>query len=296
MPLKYWDHTFITATHLINCIPTKVLDYDTPLHRLLGATPDYSTLRVFGYACWPNLRPYNNRKLQFCSIRYAFLGYSNLHKGYKYLGIASGGIYISRDVVCIELAFRFAQLYPNVGSRYTSEVLLLLDPTQVANPDSSVHNTPANIVFPMNLLPSPCLQPHKIPETTCAAPDAANPDGDAPLGFGAFAPTSGDDSHPDSGHNGPCVNVHATSSPAPAPVPANRQASAPALLPTTIEAATTESTPDDAPAVQSMPASSSTTAPPHAPSTSAPCTRLQAGIRNPKLYIQYSPLCQFSIC
>jgi hypothetical protein len=64
MPLKYWDETFLAATYLINRTPTKILYYDTPLHKLLGATPYYSSSRVFGCACWPNLRSYNAHKLQ----------------------------------------------------------------------------------------------------------------------------------------------------------------------------------------------------------------------------------------
>jgi hypothetical protein len=99
MPLKFWDQAFLTATHLINRTPTKLLDYDTPLHRLLGATPDYSNLRIFGCACWPNLRPYNTHKLQFRSIQCAFLGYSNLHKGYKCLDISTGRVYMSHPVL-----------------------------------------------------------------------------------------------------------------------------------------------------------------------------------------------------
>jgi hypothetical protein len=51
MPLKFWDQAFLTTTHLINRTPTKILDHDTSLHRLLGATPDYSNLCVFGCAC-----------------------------------------------------------------------------------------------------------------------------------------------------------------------------------------------------------------------------------------------------
>jgi hypothetical protein len=57
MPLKYWDEAFLVATYLISHIPTKVLAYDTPIHKLVGATLDYSSFRVFGCACWPNLRP-----------------------------------------------------------------------------------------------------------------------------------------------------------------------------------------------------------------------------------------------
>jgi hypothetical protein len=50
MPLKYWDQAFLTSTHLINQTPSKIIDYDTPLHHLLGAQPNYSNLCIFGYA------------------------------------------------------------------------------------------------------------------------------------------------------------------------------------------------------------------------------------------------------
>jgi len=83
MPLKFWDEAFITATYLINRLPSKIINNQTPLERLFHQTPDYSSLRTFGCACWPNLRPYNARKLQFRSKRYVFLGYSNIHKGFK---------------------------------------------------------------------------------------------------------------------------------------------------------------------------------------------------------------------
>jgi histone deacetylase 1/2 len=65
MPLKFWDEAFITAKYLINRLPSKIIDPQTPLERLLHQKPDYSLLRTFGCACWPNMCPYNNRKLQF---------------------------------------------------------------------------------------------------------------------------------------------------------------------------------------------------------------------------------------
>jgi hypothetical protein len=65
MPLKYWDQAYLTITHLINRTPTKHIDYDTTLHRLVGATPDYDSLHVFCCACWPNLRPYNSTSSNF---------------------------------------------------------------------------------------------------------------------------------------------------------------------------------------------------------------------------------------
>lgn len=65
MPLKIWDEAFLTATYLINRLPSKVIDNETPFERLFHETPKYDMLHTFGCACWPNLRPYNSRKLQF---------------------------------------------------------------------------------------------------------------------------------------------------------------------------------------------------------------------------------------
>ena len=125
MPLKFWDEAFLTATYLINLLPSKVIKLETPITRLLGVTPDYTSLRVFGCACWPNLRPYNTRKLAFRSKRCVFLGYSPMHKGVKCLDVPTGRVYISRDVVFDESVFPFASLHPNAGALLRKEILLL---------------------------------------------------------------------------------------------------------------------------------------------------------------------------
>ena len=125
MPLKFWDEAFLTAVHIINMLPSRVINSETPMERLLHVKPDYTSLRVFGCACWPNLRPYNNRKLMFRSKQCAFLGYSPLHKGVKCLDISTGRVYISRDVIFDETKFPFADLHPNAGALLRKEILLL---------------------------------------------------------------------------------------------------------------------------------------------------------------------------
>jgi histone deacetylase 1/2 len=82
----------------------------TPLQRLLHEMPDYTFFKVFGCACWPHTRQYNNHKLEFRSKKCVFLGYSSLHKGYKCLHIPYNRIYISRDVIFDEHVFPFANL------------------------------------------------------------------------------------------------------------------------------------------------------------------------------------------
>ncbi|WVZ51499.1 LOW QUALITY PROTEIN: hypothetical protein U9M48_002643 [Paspalum notatum var. saurae] len=125
MPLKFWGEAFLTAVYLINRTPSRVIEYSTPLERLFHQQPDYSSLRVFGCACWPNLRPYNRHKLQFGPLQCVFLGYSPIHKGFKCLDPSSGKVYISRDVTFDESIFPFQNMHPNAGQRLHSEISLL---------------------------------------------------------------------------------------------------------------------------------------------------------------------------
>ena len=107
--LSFWSDAF-TACFLINRLPTRVLNMKTPIELLLDETPDYTFFKVFGCACWPHLRPYNDRKLEFRSKKCVFLGYSSLHKGYKCLHVPTNRVYISRDVVFDETVFPFSAM------------------------------------------------------------------------------------------------------------------------------------------------------------------------------------------
>jgi len=60
MPLKFWDEAFLTAVFLINRLPSKVINNETPYERLYGHPPDYSFLRTFGCAVWPHQDPTMN--------------------------------------------------------------------------------------------------------------------------------------------------------------------------------------------------------------------------------------------
>ena len=94
-------------------------------------------MRIFGCACYPNLRPFNARKLEYRSTQCTFLGYSNIHKGFKCLDHKTGRIYISRDVVFDETLFPFSKLHSNAGARLQSEILLL--PSHLLNPSQLDH-------------------------------------------------------------------------------------------------------------------------------------------------------------
>jgi hypothetical protein len=127
MPLKFCDEAFAIVVHLINFLPSKVIENETPHTHLLKQQQDYTFICVFGYACWPNLRPYDTKKLQFSSKRCMFLWYSNHRKGYKCLDPSNGRIYISLDVVFDEEVFPFHSMHPNAGARLRTELSLLLE-------------------------------------------------------------------------------------------------------------------------------------------------------------------------
>ena len=135
MPLKFWDEAFAIVVFLINRLPSRVIQNKTPFELLFHKPPDYSFLRSFGCACWPNLRPYNTRKLQFRSRQCVFLGYRDMHKGFKCLDPKEGRVYISRDIVFDEHVFPFAQLHPNAGACLRSELAVL--PNSLLNPSFS---------------------------------------------------------------------------------------------------------------------------------------------------------------
>jgi hypothetical protein len=124
----------------MNRLPSHVINNGTHLERLLGVKPDYKSLRTFGCSYWPNLRPFNQRKLQFRSTRCVSLGYSPLHNGFKCLEVSTGRVYISRDVVFNESVFPFEQLHPNAGALLQKELLLLPDHGGASLSDQHVTN------------------------------------------------------------------------------------------------------------------------------------------------------------
>jgi hypothetical protein len=80
----------LTSCYLINRLPTPLLHNKSPFEKLFHSAPDYNFLKVFGCACFPNLRPFNSHKFSPRSKECVFLGYSTHHKGYKCLHIESG--------------------------------------------------------------------------------------------------------------------------------------------------------------------------------------------------------------
>ena len=105
------------------------------------SSPNYAFLKVFGCACYPFLRPYNNHKLQFRTSKCLFLGYSPAHKGYRCLH-PSGRLYIAKTVHFHECDFPYDSLFKSVTSHNSSNINI---PTSILVNDSLFTNNMSHL-------------------------------------------------------------------------------------------------------------------------------------------------------
>ena len=123
LPLHLWVEAFSTANHIINLLPSVVLENISPFEKLYKSKPDYEVLRVVGSACFPCLRPIQAHKFEPKSLQCVFMGYSNQYKGYRCLYPPTGKIYISRHVIFDEEVFPFKDNYKHLVPKYETSLL-----------------------------------------------------------------------------------------------------------------------------------------------------------------------------
>uniref|UniRef100_A0A2N9IB76 Integrase catalytic domain-containing protein n=1 Tax=Fagus sylvatica TaxID=28930 RepID=A0A2N9IB76_FAGSY len=98
-PERFWGEAALTAVYTINRLPSSALQNVTPFEHLYGTPASYSSLRVFGYACFVLLQPYEHSKLEPRSRLCCFLGYGIEHKGYRCWDPISQCLRVSRHVI-----------------------------------------------------------------------------------------------------------------------------------------------------------------------------------------------------
>ena len=124
LPPQPWVDSFLTANFLINLLPTSVHEkMASPYEQLYQKTPEYTSLRVLGCACYPYLRPYVHNKFDPKSLMCVFLGYSEQYKGYMCLYPPTGRVYLSRHVLFDETRFPFTDMYKNHLPQATSPLM-----------------------------------------------------------------------------------------------------------------------------------------------------------------------------
>nr|KYP39292.1 Retrovirus-related Pol polyprotein from transposon TNT 1-94 [Cajanus cajan] len=107
VPSHYWVDAVTTAVYLINRMPSKVLDFKTPLQTLSTFVPlptiQMLPPRVFGCVVFVHLHKNQRTKLDPCAVRCLFLGYGVHQKGYRCYDPTTRHMYVTMDVTFLEL-------------------------------------------------------------------------------------------------------------------------------------------------------------------------------------------------
>ena len=164
LPIKFWGEAFTTAMHIINILPSPVLQNKSPYELLFHKPPVYNTLKTFGCGCYPLLRPYNKHKLDFKSACCLFLGYSIHNRGYICLSNTSK-VYISRHVIFHEELFPYdipgykfhPFVHDNIASDCLNQAITVIH--SLAINSSIVSQLSPDSTVPTNPNPSTALVP-----------------------------------------------------------------------------------------------------------------------------------------
>ncbi|KAE8690865.1 hypothetical protein F3Y22_tig00110893pilonHSYRG00648 [Hibiscus syriacus] len=135
------EQNVVMAVHLINRLPSRVLNGQSPFECMFNKKLDYGLLRVFGCRCFPHLRPFNVHKLDFRSQPCTFLGVSSQHKGFLCL-TPDKCVVISCHVRFDEWHFPFATnqpiVQPSLGLPLSRSLDVVIDTKKLYTGDALV--------------------------------------------------------------------------------------------------------------------------------------------------------------
>lgn len=102
----------LTAVYLQNRLPSRVIG-KTPFELWSGSKPDLSHIKVFGSSAYVQIPASKRSKLDQKAVKLIFVGYSDEHKGYRFLDPETNRVAISRDARFMELDDGSEQVSPH---------------------------------------------------------------------------------------------------------------------------------------------------------------------------------------
>ncbi|RVW46154.1 Retrovirus-related Pol polyprotein from transposon RE1 [Vitis vinifera] len=111
VPNYFWGEAILTATYLINRMPSRVLTFQSPRQLFLKQFPHTHAassdlpLKVFGCTAFVHVYPQNRSKFAPRANKCIFLGYSPTKKGYKCYSPTNKRFYTTMDVSFFEHVF-----------------------------------------------------------------------------------------------------------------------------------------------------------------------------------------------
>nr|KYP53203.1 Retrovirus-related Pol polyprotein from transposon TNT 1-94 [Cajanus cajan] len=107
LPKKIWNFAIQHVIHLINWLPTPLLENRTPYELLYSKPPLFMHLKVFGCLAYASTLEAHRTKFNSRARKSVFIGYKEGIKGYILYDLQSKEVFISRNVIFYETNFPF---------------------------------------------------------------------------------------------------------------------------------------------------------------------------------------------
>jgi len=102
LPKNFWSYAVLHSVHLINRLPSPVIQNECPYKLMHGRTPDLYNIKVFGCLCFASTLEQSRHKLDPRARKCIFLGFKHGTKGYVVMDVHSREIFVSRNVIFYE--------------------------------------------------------------------------------------------------------------------------------------------------------------------------------------------------
>ncbi|KAK2967762.1 hypothetical protein RJ640_029658 [Escallonia rubra] len=139
LPLSYWGEALISAAYLINRVPSRTIDYQTPSQALVEAivAPVLPNLppHVFGCVAFVHLHKHQRNKLSPRALRCVFVRYAAHQKGYRCYHPPTHKMFITLDVVFHEDLMYFSTEFELQGEHQKEIQTLNYDDELAENVD-----------------------------------------------------------------------------------------------------------------------------------------------------------------
>ena len=136
LPNNFWNFAIQHSIHLINRIPTPLLQNKSPYEILHNQPPVLLHLKTFGCLCYASTLHTHRTKFDHRARKAVFLGYKEGVKGYILYDLLSHQLFISRNVIFYELHFPF---HNSSSSSTSSSPLPEISPMTFDTPTSVSH-------------------------------------------------------------------------------------------------------------------------------------------------------------
>ncbi|KAL1549825.1 Beta-galactosidase 8 [Salvia divinorum] len=178
IPKSFWPEAIATAVYLLNRLPTRILNFKTPLDLFSEQNTIPSSLslepRVFGCTVFVHVPKHERSKFSPCAIKCVFLGYGRNQKGYRCYDPTTQTMHTTLNCDFVEGEFFYSQ--PSSQGESQSETpksdTLGWLPTPTLTPTPTIPNltTPT----PTLTIHDPKLRESQSPVSDVGPPETAS--------------------------------------------------------------------------------------------------------------------------